>query len=288
VTDPTTIPPAPAPAPVPAETDVRRTPLPIFTKALTDSWRSVLWWSIGLAAAVCLYLPLFPSLGGSDQMQRLIDSLPAELTRTLNYDQLGTAPGYTQSTIFGLIGYLLLSMAAIGWGASAIGGDEESGQLELTLAHGVTRVQVAVQRFLALVVKVLILVLVTFVLILLWNAPAGLNLNGSYLLGTSLLLGGLGLVSGSAALFCGALTGRRIWGIGGGAAVAVLGYVFNALGNQTPDLRWLHSLSPYYAAFGHSPLQNGADAWTLVLFYLAALVLCAATAFTLRQRDVGV
>lgn len=269
-------------------TTVRRTPLPVFTKAVTDSWRSVLWWSIGLAAAVCLYLPIFPSFGGNNQMQDLINSLPAELTRTLNYDQIGTGAGYTQSTIFGLIGFLLLSMAAIGWGAAAIGGDEESGQLELTLAHGVTRVQVAVQRFAALVVKVLALVLVTFVLILLWNGPAGLDLNVGYLLGTSLLFGGLGLLSGSAALLVGALSGRRVWGIAGGAAVAVLGYVFNALGNQTPDLQWLQGLSPYYAAFGHDPLLTGPDGWTAALFYLAALVLCAVTALTLRQRDVGV
>ncbi|ANP74004.1 ABC transporter permease subunit [Cryobacterium arcticum] len=264
-----------------------RSALPIFTKTLTDGWRSLLGWSIGLTAALCLYLPIFPSLGGNPQMQQLIDSLPTELTRTINYQQIDTGAGYTQSTFFGLIGFLLICIAAISWGAAAIGGDEESGQLELTLAHGVTRVQVAVQRFAALVVKVLALALVAFLVVLFWNGPAGLDIDVANLAVTCLLFGGLALVCGSTALVCGALTGRKVWGIGGGAAVAVIGYVFNAIANQSADLEWLHGLSPYYAAFGHSPLANGTDAWTLVLFYLAVLVLGGLAALVLRQKDVG-
>jgi ABC-2 type transport system permease protein len=265
----------------------RRTPLPIFTKALTDGWRSVLGWSVGFAAALSLYLPIFPSMSGNSQMQDLINSLPPELTRTINYQQIDTGAGYTQSTFFGLMGFLLISIAAISWGAAALGGDEESGQLELTLAHGVTRVQVAVQRFAALAVKILALALVAFVLVLFWNGPAGLGLDVANLAVTCLIFGGLALVCGSAALLCGALGGRRVWGIGGGAFVAVIGYIFNAIGNQSTDLEWLHNLSPYHAAFGNSPLANGADAWTVGLFYLAALVLGALAALTLRQRDIG-
>jgi len=266
----------------------RRTALPIFTKSLSDGWRSVVGWSIGFAAALSLYLPIFPSMSGNSQMQDLIDSLPPELTRTINYQQIDTGAGYTQSTFFGLMGFLLISIAAISWGAAALGGDEESGQLELTLAHGVTRVQVALERFAALTLKILALVLVALLLILFWNGPAGLDLDLGNLVVTCLLFGGLALVCGSAALLCGALGGRRIWGIGGGAAVAVIGYVFNAIGNQSVDLEWLHNLSPYYAAFGNSPLANGTDAWTVVLFYAAALVLGGLAALTLRQRDVGV
>ena len=267
---------------------VRRTALPMFTKSLVDGWRSLVGWSVGFTAALSLYLPIFPSMSGNSQMQDLIDSLPTELTRTINYQQIDTGAGYTQSTFFGLMGFLLISIAAISWGAAAIGGDEESGQLELTLAHAVTRVEVVAQRFAALTVKILALALVAFVVILFWNGPAELDIDVANLVETCLLFGGLALVCGSTALLCGAITGRRIWGIGGGAAVAVIGYVFNAIPNQSADLEWLHDLSPYYAAFGNSPLANGTDGWTLALFYLAALVLGALAALTLRQRDVGV
>lgn len=267
---------------------VHRTRLPVFSKVFSDSWRSLLGWSLGLAAATSLYLPIYPSMGGSAEMQNLIDAMPKELIRSLNYDQIGTGSGYAQATIFGLIAFLLMSIAAISWGASALGGDEESGQLELTLAHAVTRVQVAVARFAALAVKVLALSLLLGALVLFWNSPAQLDIDAGNLLGTSLLFAGLVLLSGSAALLCGAVGGRRVWGIGGGAAVAVLGYVFNAVGNQSADLEWLHTFSPYYWAFGRSPLTDGADGATVVIFFAVSLLLAAATALVLRQRDVGV
>jgi len=86
---------------------VRRTALPIFTKSLVDGWRSLVGWSVGFTAALSLYLPIFPSMSGNSQMQDLIDSLPTELTRTLNYQHIDTGAGYTQSTFFGLMGFLL-------------------------------------------------------------------------------------------------------------------------------------------------------------------------------------
>lgn len=268
--------------------NVRRAHFPLFGKVFTDSWRGLLGWGLGLAAAAFLYLPIYPSMSGTAGMQELIDQLPPELIKTLNYDQIGTGAGYTQATLFGLIGFLLLSIAATGWGAGALGGDEESGRLELTLAHGVTRVQVAVARFCAIAVKILALCVLLFVVVLLLNDSAELQIEVGNLLGTSLLFGGVSLLTASAALLGGALTGRRIGGIASGAGVAVLGYVFNALGNQSASLEWLHNLSPYYWAFGHSPLSSGANVTTIVVFYGLCLLLAAFAALTLRQRDIGV
>ena len=273
--------------PEPTDT-LRRTPFPLFSKVFTDSWRSLLGWGAGLAAATFLYLPLFPSMTGDAGMQDLINNLPSELTRTLNYDQIGTGAGYTQATLFGLIGFLLLTIATTSWGAAALGGDEESGRLELTLAHGVTRVQVAVQRFAAMLVQIVVLCALVFTLVWLLNDSAQLQLDTGYLLGTTLLLAGLSLLIGSVALLGGALTGRRVGGVAAGASVAVIGYVFNALGNQSSDLEWLHTFSPYSWAYAHDPLSAGANTGTIVLFFGLSLILAAITAFVLRRRDIGV
>jgi len=269
-------------------TDVRRAPLPIFGKAFADGRRALLGWGIGIAAAIFLYLPLYPSMIGTSEMQKLIDSLPRALIRTLNYDQISTGAGYTQATVFGLIGFLLISIASIGWGAAMLGGDEESGQLELTLAHGVTRVQVVVERFAALVLKILLITALMFVLIALLNGPSQLGIDVGYLLQTCLLFAGLVLLCGSVAMLGGALTGRRVWGIGAGAFVAVVGYVFNALGNQSADLEWLHGLSPYYWAFGNYPMTTGGTPLAFLAFFGGSLAVAAATALVLRQRDIGV
>ncbi|TFB89915.1 ABC transporter permease [Cryobacterium luteum] len=261
--------------------------MPLFGKVFTDSWRGLVGWGIGLAAAAFLYLPIYPSMRGASGMQALIDQLPPELIKTLNYDQIGTGAGYAQATLFGLLGFVLLTIAATGWGAAALGGDEESGRLELTLAHAVTRVQVAVARFCAIAVKILALSALLFAVVLLLNDSAELQIEVGNLLGTSLLFGGVSLLTASVALLGGALTGRRIGGIASGAGVAVLGYVFNALGNQSASLHWLYNLSPYYWAFGDSPLSSGANVTTIVTFYAISLVLAAFAALALRQRDIG-
>ena len=60
------------------------------------------------------------------------------------------------------------------------------------------------------------------------------------------------------------------------------------LGNQSASLEWLHSLSPYFWAFGDNPLSSGASMATIVVFYATSVVLAALAALALRQRDIGV
>lgn len=262
--------------------------LPLFRRALLDHWRSTLAWAVGLAAAILVYLPLFPSLGNSDEMQDMINALPAEMTRALNYDQIASGPGYTQATIFGLIGFLLLTIASVSWGASAVAGDEESGQLELTLAHAVTRPQVVLERALAITVRIVALAAVVFLLVLLLNEPAELGIQTQDLFGATVLFGGLALLSGMAALFVGAVSGRRLYGLAAGTGVAVLSYVFNAVGRQSPDLQWLLNFSPYHWAYGNSPVANGADWSAAGWLWGISAALAGLSAVALQRRDVGI
>ena len=262
-------------------------PLPLFTRAFVDPWRSTLGWAIGLTAALFLYLPLYPSIGGGAQMQGIIDAMPPALTKALNYEQIATGAGYTQATFYGLIGFLLMTIAAVAWGAAAAGGDEESGQLELTLAHGVTRAQVVLERALAIVLRVVLLTALVFVLILLLNDSARLNIRADNLFGASVIFAGLALLSASSALFAGALTGRKTYGLAAGAGVAVLGYAFNAVGRQSKDVEWLLNLSPYYWAYGNNPVANGADWAAAGWLWGISLLLVALSAVALDRRDVG-
>lgn len=263
------------------------TTLPLFRRAFFDTWRSTAAWAAGLAAATFLYLPLYPSIGGSAQMQYMVDALPAEMTKALNYDQITTGPGYTQATLYGLLGFLLMTVASVGWGAAAVGGDEESGQLELTLAHSVTRVQVVLERALSLLLRVVLLAALVFVLVRLLNDSAQLDILPENLFGASVLFAGLALLSGTAALCAGAISGRRDSGLAAGAAVGVLGYVFNAVGRQSEDVEWLLNLSPYHWAYGNSPVANGADWAAAGWLWAVSAALIALAAFAVNRRDVG-
>ena len=262
--------------------------LPLFRRALVDQWRSTAAWTVGLAAAILLYLPLYPSIGNSPEMQDMVNALPPELTKALNYDQIASGPGYTQATIFGLIGFLLMTIASVAWGAAAVAGDEESGQLELTLAHAVTRPQVVLERALAMGVRIVALAAVVFVLVWVLNEPAQLGIETQHLFGATILFAGLGLLSGMAALFAGAASGRKVYGLAAGTGVAVLSYVFNAVGRQSPDLEWLLYLSPYHWAYGNSPVANGADWGAAAWLWGIAVALAGLSAVALHRRDVGI
>lgn len=266
-------------------TPVRKPSAPIFSRHLLDGWRGQLGWSLGIAAAIGMYLPLFPSLQ-SPELAQLIDSLPAELMSALGFDQIASGAGYTQATFFGLLGFVLAAIASISWGAAFVAGTEETGRLELTLAHAVGRAQYALESAAALVVKMLALGAVAFLLILAINAPAELDLSATNLLAVTLAWVSLGLLSGVAALAFGALTGRRSWAIGAGAGIAVLGYGLDTVGGTNEDLAWLSNLSPYHWAFGSTPLADGFDWGGLGLLWCLTAALIGVTAWALSRRDV--
>lgn len=260
-------------------------PLPVLRRVLADGWRGLAMWAAGIAAVAVLYLPLFPSIR-SPELVTLLESLPQELIRAIGYDEVTSGPGYVQATLFGLIGFVLLVIAAIGWGAAHVGGAEEDGTLELTLAHSVGRVRYALEGAAALIVRLVVLGVVAWAVVWAMNEPADLGLDAVDLLAGTIAWASLGLLCATAALAGGALTGRRSWGLGAGAAVAVIGYVLQAIANNNDDLDWLRAVSPYDWAFGSSPVANGFEWGGLAMLWGGSAVLTAIATVALARRDV--
>lgn len=261
-------------------------PLPIFRRSIGESWRSLLGWTVGVVAALSLYLPLFPSIGGDGQMQQIIESMPPELIETLGFEQIASGAGYTQSTFYGLIGFLLLVIAATSWGAAAIAGAEESGRLELALAHAVGRVQYAVESALSILARVLWLGLVAALIVFALNEPSELEIEPANIVAATAALIGLAFLSGMLALAVGAVTGRRAAATAAGAGIAVLGYVFNAIANQVEDGEPLRMLSPYAWAYHETPLTDGADWGGMALLWGLSSILAGGAAFALSRRNI--
>lgn len=261
--------------------------LPVFRRSIRESWRSLAGWTIGLAGVMFLYLPLYPTFGASPELQQLIESLPSELIETLGYDQIYSGAGYTQSTFYGLMGFLLLTIAAVIWGASGAAA-EESGRAEIDLAHGIGRGQYALETALSVLVRLVWLGVFSGLVVWALSTPAELDLDPVRILEASAALVGLAFLTASAALFAGAATGRRIWATGVGAGIAVLGYILQALAKQSDDLEWLNALSPYAWVYRQSPLAEGVEPGGLALTWGIALALAAASALALRARDLRV
>ncbi|MFH8250241.1 ABC transporter permease subunit [Microbacterium sp. B2969] len=263
----------------------RHAPIPVLRRWLADGWRGLAGWSVGIASVVLVYLPLYPSMK-SPELIGLMDSLPPELVRTLGYENITTGSGYAQATFFGLIGLVLITMAGISCGAEFTGGAEESGRLELTLAHGVGRLQYALESSAALLLKLLVLGAVAFLVISAIDRPSELELEVVNLTAVTMAWVGLGLLAATAAFAAGALTGRRSWAVGVGAAVAVSGYGLQAVANNSEDLDWLRAASPFEWAYGQAPLANGFDWSGLGLVWAASVLFIVIGSAALSRRDI--
>jgi ABC-2 type transport system permease protein len=262
------------------------TALPLFRAEFSQSLRSLGAWVIGNAAVIALYLPFYPSIGGSESLLEYFAAFPPDLITIFGLDQMASGAGYTQATYFSLTGFMIFAVASVSWGAAAIAGSEESGELELTLAHGVGRIRVVLERALALVARVAVLAASGVAVIWALNDVSRLSLDLGGVASAATMLVALTTFVGMAALCAGAATGRRSVATAVGAGLAGLAYVLGAVA-RSAGVQWLGAVSPVEWAFGSDPITSGL-AWAGLGWLIGgAVLLLVVAAISFRRRDVG-
>ncbi|MGA1775128.1 MAG: ABC transporter permease subunit [Nitriliruptoraceae bacterium] len=249
--------------------------------------RGLVGWAVALAAVAGVYIPFYPAIGG-DQLQGMVDALPPELSQALGYDRIGSAAGFVTSTVYGLLGMALLLVFAIGTGARTVAGEEESGLLELAAAAPVRRTALLDGRALALVVRTALLVLVLFAASAALVRISDMDVAVAGLAAGSLQLWLFTTAVGLVALAVGAATGRRVAGVAVGAALAVGGYVADAIAGLVPEAAWLVEVSPYAWFLGGDPLVAGVDGGGVVRLVALAVIAWLSGRTLIGRRDLGV
>lgn len=261
--------------------------LPVMSGVVAGQRRSLVLWSIALAALTLMYVGLYPSMGASADMQAMIDQLPEAMVTAFGYDRIGTAGGWVSSTVYGLIGPVLLLVFGIGTGARLIAGQEEDGTLELELTAPVSRRRVLAERLAALWLDLTLLVgvvaAVTTLLVVVLDMDLPLRHLAAGTVGLLLLVGGFSTV----AFAVGAASGRRALALGVAAGLAVLTFVLDAIG-PTLEVGWMTAVSPFAWYLEDSPLLEGWDAQGLVLLALVPVVATAVAFVRFDRRDLGV
>jgi ABC-2 type transport system permease protein len=259
----------------------------VFAWTVRQNRRALMLWSVAIAAVSAMYASFYPMMEGPE-METLIEGMPEGLVAALGYDRIGTAAGYLESTVYALLGVILMMVFAITYGARVLAGVEEDGSLELEITSGVSRRRVLMERYASLAVHLVSMALAVTVAI----ALVALGIEMDIGLG-GLLAGGLGmflfaLVVGSVTFTVGAATGRRGLALGLGAGFGVLAYLADAFAGMLDDGRWLEALSPFSWYLSGDPLTEGIDVLGfggLVLLTVAAL---GVATVTFEQRDLGV
>jgi len=260
----------------------------VFGKTLWDQRRLLLGWTIGITAVGVLYAAFYPTVN-TPSMREAMEAFPEGLLDAMGFTDVTTAAGYVGSTTFGLLGPILIIVFAAAIGGSAIAAEEESGRLDLTLAHPVSRWSILVQRFAAIIVAMLLVCAVLALALVVISGPADLgDIGPANLLAAALHLALLGIVFGALALGVGAATGRRSIVYAVVAVVGVVGYFGNNLGPVIEGLGWLRDVSPFRYSAGGAPLRNGLQLADAAVLAGASLVIVIAGGLAFDRRDVAV
>lgn len=255
---------------------------------LADRRKGLLGWSVGLASYTVLIVSFFPMIRDSASMAQAIQDYPAAMKEFLGGEasfNMSSGPGFLNAELYSLMLPLLLSVFAIGFGAS-MGADQRSGLMDLLLAHPISRRRIVAEKMIAMVAGVAVLASVVVVTVIAAGAVIDLGIGVGNLVAAT--VGAVLLVSlhGLLAMAVGAATGRRSAAIGSATALLAVGYVFSGLGGLVSWLEPVRSVSPYYRAIGTSPLLNGWAFGSLVyLLALIGLVLFATIAL-FERRDI--
>jgi ABC-2 type transport system permease protein len=260
-----------------------------FLRALRDRRRSLLFWGVGLALLSVMMILIYPAIRDAPGIAEYLEVLPEELLALFAGEVVDytTPEGFLNGELFFLMFPLLLLVFGIGFGAS-LAGEEENGTLELLLANPIPRWRLVVDRFAAMTVSFLLLGAVSWATLAIGSEAIDMGLDLARLAAVIFSASLLGTVHGSFALAAGCLRGRRGLAIGIASALAVYGYLLNAL---APLIDWLEpfrGLSAFYYYSAANPLSNGLDAGHAgVLLGLTALFLAAAI-ISFQRRDLAV
>lgn len=258
----------------------------LFWRFLRDRRRSLVGWSVGMAALVGTYLPFYPLMGGPD-LERIMAQLPAPLLSLLGLAGPLDGVGYAGSTIFGLLGAFLLVFAAVSWGTASVAGDEASGQLELTLTYPLTRTRLLLERAGAVALLTLCLASVATFSTLLFARPSGISIMTVNALSAGAAFYLLGLFFAYLALAVGAATGRANLANALTGTLAIAAYLADSLTREVARLSWLAPLSPFNWALSNEPLRNGASVQALVMLAVVSVLFVAFSLPFFLRRDVG-
>ncbi|MGP4023924.1 ABC transporter permease subunit [Actinomadura sp. 3N407] len=259
----------------------------VFTKTLWDDRRVLAAWIVAVSAVAMMYASFYPQMAdgaGADAAE----SMPEAMRQGLNLDDMTSAAGYLGGSVFGLLVPMLAMFHGAATGSRMIGTDEESGHLDLLLAHPLRRTRLVLQRFAALAAGAAAIAAVLLGAMLAIRSPAELGGIGvgefaAQCLGVALL----SITFGALAMALGAALGRRAVVFGVTAGAGILAYALNGFASQLGADR-LRYLSPFHYYIGGEPLRNGFQpGHALVLLAVSAALITVGT-WRLNRRDIAV
>lgn len=247
--------------------------------------RSAIWWTIGVIAFVVINLAFWPSLEGSEALQGFEEM--GSLLEAFGAQNIADPSGYVDGQVFALLVPLLFSAMAITVTSGLTAGDEAAGRLELLHALPIGRQELWLGRWLAAMVMLLGVAIVTALVTVaslpvfsLTEVPAGRIVGATA--GCFLLAAFHGSVSYAAA----GLGATRGLAAGLGIVVLVAGYVASFVLPIADSLSGAARWSPWYWSLGDQPVTDGVRPAWMALVVVLTVALAAVGTRAIDRRDI--
>lgn len=260
----------------------------VFRRGVRDHRRALAAWCAGIVAYAALIAAIFPSVQGSPEFDKLVESYPDALKALFGLGEGGSitsGAGYLDVELFSLMLPLLVLVLAIGSGARTFAGEEDAGRLELPLSYPVRRSSVVLAKACALAVEVVAACAAAAAAIMILDPLVGLDLSTWNLLQAVASLAALGIFFGWLALAVGAALPSRALAIGVPAGLAAGAYLVGGLHSLAGWLDPFRVLSPFWLV-GTAPLRNGVDGLGMLVVAVTSIVVLAAGAWSVERRDL--
>ena len=264
----------------------------IFVNTLKRTRWQMFYWSLGMGLLGLIIGGLVP-LFNSQQITDLMKSLPPIILAMAGIDKemriLSTTEGILAIAFFTRYS-LIFSFYPIIMGLRVTTNEEDEGIMDVLLSLPVRRWEILLERFLAYLVSMVVILIVTFLGLLLGVRLAGLDANLGRIaeaLAASLPL--LSVMLAFTMLIGTLLRGRRL--VLAVAAGFVIGsYMLETVGNMLRDTGLSGALETFsiYNYFNvNSIVQTGVIWGDIAGLIIAALILLGASLWLFQRRDVG-
>lgn len=255
----------------------------LLLRTLAEFRRRTLGWSVVASIFALGYVRMYSELMAD------FDGLPQTPDLELLRDTIERAPmaGYVETTVYGLLPPLLVVLCAIGLGAQAVAGLEESGELELLLAGPVGRRRLILTRYAGFALSVVLAGLVIWAAVQWFVFVGRIRIEPVDVASACAGIVLLGLLFGSMSFAAGAFTGDHAVALMLAGSLATVAYSLRALADTVDETRAMRWLSPFhYHLSGDGPHPIGPGGYELLMILLTAGLLAVAV-YGFQQRDVG-
>ncbi len=253
----------------------------VLRHTLSRMRTTLLWWTIGVVIYTVINIAVYPAF--KDTILLEVSSYPPALVEAFGLNNLNQIGPYLYAQVF-LMLPLILAFFPIMTYAGALAGAEERGGLDVLLTQPIRRRTLVLATWLAAVICVGIVLLVTGVLswALIQVIGEALGLGDTILAAWSVFpvtiaVGSIGLLLASA---------LRSRGIVLGAAIGItfLLYLIEVVGKIAPDLNDLRWISPF--RYFNDVFTYHVPVWHYLLLLGFSLVMLALSVWVFERRDI--